>query len=175
MFRHSLSATEKHRSVRTRIPRSGPPNSVGGWYTETAFLQRTVNPELQSELRCQDEGRNLDQFIDLAIHLDNLIHSGRPPRDPPALNISVTEELEPMQIGHTRLTAEESTQRIKHHLWPGRTLPGNMPSFISLHQLCHLQTFQTSPCGAATTSPYTSRTMVTHLHWLCHRPAHFLR
>lgn len=85
-----------------------------------------MNPELQSELRCQDEGRNLDQFIDLAIHLDNLIHSGRPPRVPPALNISVTEELEPMQIGHTRLTAEESTQRIKHHLWPGRTLPANL-------------------------------------------------
>lgn len=98
--------TENHLSVAPQIV----------WVDDTLKLLfcKGLNPELQSELGCQGEGRNLDQFIDWAIHLDNLICSGRPPRVPPALNISVMEELEPMQIGHTQLTAEERTRRIKH-------------------------------------------------------------
>lgn len=34
--------------------------------------------ELQSELACQDEENNLDQFIVLAIRIINLIHSRSP-------------------------------------------------------------------------------------------------
>lgn len=65
--------------------------------------------ELQSELACRDDGRNLDQFIDLAIRIDNLIRSRRPTRSFPVLSPvpSTSYESEPMQIGFTRLSPEE--------------------------------------------------------------------
>ncbi len=41
------------------------------------IVSRGLNLELQSELACRDEGRNLNEFIDLAIQVDNLIRARR--------------------------------------------------------------------------------------------------
>ncbi len=43
-------------------------------------FRKGLSAELQSELACRDEGKSLDQFIDLAIRIDNLIRSRRQPR-----------------------------------------------------------------------------------------------
>ncbi len=60
------------------------------WVEDTLKLlfRKRLNAELQSELACRDEGNTLGQFIELTIHLDNLIRSRRtarptPPRSPP--------------------------------------------------------------------------------------------
>ncbi len=47
------------------------------WVEDTIKLlfRRGLNLELQSELACQDEGRSLSEFIELAIQIDNLIRS----------------------------------------------------------------------------------------------------
>lgn len=37
-----------------------------------------LSTELQTELACRDEGKTLEQFIDLAIRLNNLLHSQHP-------------------------------------------------------------------------------------------------
>ncbi len=41
------------------------------------LFHKGLNHELQSELACRDEGKTLEQFINLAIRLDNLLHSRR--------------------------------------------------------------------------------------------------
>ncbi len=48
-----------------------------GWADDTLKLlfRKGLSMELQSELACRDEGRSLDQFIDLAIQIDNLVRS----------------------------------------------------------------------------------------------------
>lgn len=50
------------------------------WVDDTMKLLfcKGLNMELQSELTCRDEGKTLTHFIDLAIRIDNLIHSQRP-------------------------------------------------------------------------------------------------
>ncbi len=36
-------------------------------------FRRGLSPESQTELACRDEGKTLDQLIDLAIRIDNMI------------------------------------------------------------------------------------------------------
>ncbi len=43
-------------------------------------FRRGLSSELQTELACRDEGKTLDQLIDLAIRIDNMIRSRRPSR-----------------------------------------------------------------------------------------------
>ncbi len=52
-----------------------------GWADDPLKLlfRKGLSMELQSELACRDEGRSLDQFIDLAIQIDNLVRSRRQP------------------------------------------------------------------------------------------------
>ncbi|KAL0148450.1 hypothetical protein M9458_056260 [Cirrhinus mrigala] len=47
------------------------------WVEDTLKLlfRRGLNTDLQTELACRDEGRGLEEFIELAIHIDNLIRS----------------------------------------------------------------------------------------------------
>lgn len=53
--------------------------------------------ELQAELACRDEGKTLNDFIDLAIQIDNLIRTRRPGRvTVPEIQIGSPE---PMQLG----------------------------------------------------------------------------
>lgn len=47
------------------------------WVSDTlkVCFRRGLSHELQTELACRDEGKSLEQFIELAIHVDNLIRS----------------------------------------------------------------------------------------------------
>lgn len=88
------------------------PAAQTGWVDDTLkwLFRKGLNMDLQSELACRDEGRNLDQFIDLAIRIDNLIRSRLQTRDPSTLSAvlpATTSDSEPMQIGLARLSPEE--------------------------------------------------------------------
>ncbi len=90
-----------------------------GWENEPLRLlyRKGLNKELQSELACRDEGRTLEQFMELTIRIDNLMRSRRVHRS--ALPIPTNQgipEPEPMQVGVTRLSAEERERRIRQHL-----------------------------------------------------------
>uniref|UniRef100_A0A9J8AHZ8 ribonuclease H n=1 Tax=Cyprinus carpio carpio TaxID=630221 RepID=A0A9J8AHZ8_CYPCA len=81
------------------------------------FYRKGLNHDLQSELACREEGRTLDQFMDLAIRLDNLIRSRRTGRHSP--DRPVAQELpapEPLQIGATQLPSMERERCIRQHL-----------------------------------------------------------
>lgn len=53
-----------------------------GWPDDPLKLhfRQALNMDLQSELACRDEGKTLDQIIDLTVRIDNLIRSKRPNR-----------------------------------------------------------------------------------------------
>ncbi len=90
-----------------------------GWENEPLRLlyRKGLNEELQSELACRDEGRTLEQFMELTIRIDNLMRSRRVHRS--ALPIPTNQRIpepEPMQVGVTRLSAEERERRIRQHL-----------------------------------------------------------
>ncbi len=53
-----------------------------GWPDDPLKLhfRRGLCPELQTDLACRDEGKTLDQLIDLAIRIDNMIRTRRPSR-----------------------------------------------------------------------------------------------
>ncbi|KAI2646625.1 Transposon Tf2-6 polyprotein [Labeo rohita] len=91
-----------------------------GWSDDPLKLlyRKGLTSELQSELACRDEGKSLDEFIELSIRIDNLARSRRPPRSvtTPHLPTAATSEPEPMQVGFTHLTAEERERRIRQHL-----------------------------------------------------------
>ncbi len=73
------------------------------------LFRKGLNHDLQSELACRDEGKTLEQFINLAIRLDNLLHSRRLPRSSlsSAAKATAPPASEPMQIGVTRISEEE--------------------------------------------------------------------
>ncbi len=88
------------------------------WVEDTLKLlfRRGLNLELQSELACRDEGRNLNEFIDLAIQVDNLIRSHRSTRATPRYVPETMTAAEPMQLGFTHLTPEERERRMQNQL-----------------------------------------------------------
>lgn len=60
----------------------------------------------------------LDQFVEFAIHVDNLIRAQTPSKasvSPPATSFHITGS-EPMQIGQSNLTPEERYHHIQQHL-----------------------------------------------------------
>ncbi len=90
-----------------------------GWDNEPLrlFYRKGLNSDLQSELACREEGKTLEEFMDLTIRLDNLMRSRRPRRGFPALPVvQKSPEPEPMQIGVTQLSAEERERRVRQHL-----------------------------------------------------------
>ncbi|KAL0159166.1 hypothetical protein M9458_042891, partial [Cirrhinus mrigala] len=78
-------------------------------------FRKGLSHDLQAELACRDEGKTLDELINLAIRIDNLIRSRKSSKDtPPQLSIPPStpeEQNEAMQVAHTRLTAEERDRR----------------------------------------------------------------
>lgn len=76
---------------------------------QTVWVDDTLKLLFQSELPCRDEGRNLDEFIELTIRIDTLIHSRRPNTNTSALLpvVKTTSDHEPMQVGFTHLSSEE--------------------------------------------------------------------
>lgn len=91
------------------------------------LFRRGLSPELQTELACRDEGKSLDQFIELAIHVDNLIRSRRnPPRTTiRTASMSAARETESMQINHLHLSTEERICRITQRLCLYCVQPGH--------------------------------------------------
>ncbi len=91
-----------------------------GWPDDPLKLhfRKGLNSELQSELACRDDGKTLDQFIDLAIRVDNLIHTRRPQRHLSTATDMTTSSSgpEPMQIGFTHLSVEERERRVRQNL-----------------------------------------------------------
>ncbi len=79
-------------------------------WTEDALklmFRKGLSLELQSELACRDEGRTLNEFIELSIQIDNLIRSRRPVRALANDTPDFASHSEPMQLGYTHLTPEE--------------------------------------------------------------------
>lgn len=90
------------------------------WVSDTlkVLFRKGLSHELKSELACHDEGRDLNQFIELTIQIDNLIRARKPSthntvRVPTP---TVAEEAEPMQINSYRLSAEERDRRLSQRL-----------------------------------------------------------
>ncbi len=77
------------------------------------LYQKGLLAELQSELACRDEGRTLEEFINITIRLDNLLRSRRSPL---ASGPTTVSEPKPMHIGITRLSSEEKERRFRNHL-----------------------------------------------------------
>ncbi|XP_073802265.1 glycerol kinase isoform X9 [Danio rerio] len=103
-----------------------------GWLDDTlkTLYRKGLNPELQTELACRDEGKTLDQFIELSILLDNLIRARKPLHSLSPLSLRprlpANNALEPMQIGHTPLTSEERERRFQFNLCMYCGLPGHI-------------------------------------------------
>lgn len=70
------------------------------------FFRKGLTHELQAELACQDE-----QFVDLAIQIDNLMRSRRVLRHSLSHSIHpvMRDETEPMQVNRHRMSTEEKT------------------------------------------------------------------
>ncbi|KAL0149928.1 hypothetical protein M9458_054760, partial [Cirrhinus mrigala] len=81
-------------------------------------FRRGLCHDLQAELTCCDEGKTLDELIDLAVRIDNLMRSRRANKDvaPQQPKPPSTSECEPMQVAHTRLTPEERDRRRQFNL-----------------------------------------------------------
>ncbi len=101
-----------------------------GWPDDPLKLhfRRGLSAELQSELACRDEGKTLDQFIDLAIRIDNLLRSRRQLRfsSAPVGATAPPPDSEPMQIGFTHISVEERERRMRGNLCLYCGLTGHM-------------------------------------------------
>ncbi len=82
-----------------------------GWPDDPLKLHfcRGLSPELQTELACRNEGKTLDQLIDLPIRIDHLIISRKPSRGSTFHSLSppVVHEKEAIQVGHAGISPEE--------------------------------------------------------------------
>ncbi|KAL0193301.1 hypothetical protein M9458_011597, partial [Cirrhinus mrigala] len=101
-----------------------------GWPDDPLKLhfRKGLSHDLQAELACRDEGKTLDELINLAIRIDNLIRSRKSSKDtPPQLPIPpFTPEHEAMQVAHTRLIAEERDQHQQLNLFLYCGKPGHI-------------------------------------------------
>ncbi|KAI2658554.1 Transposon Tf2-9 polyprotein [Labeo rohita] len=91
--------------------------------------RKGLNPDLQVELACRDEGLSLNQYIDLSIRIDNVMRARKPVRTFTPLLPSQPSTMtapEPMQLGATKLTVEERERRIKNHLCLYCGQPGHL-------------------------------------------------
>lgn len=90
-----------------------------GWEEEPLKLlyRKGLNSDLQGELACRDDGKSLNQIMELAIRLNNLIHSRRTPLRSSFFECaSPSMESEPMQIGYTRFSTVEREWRRRNNL-----------------------------------------------------------
>ncbi len=108
-----------------------------GWPDDPLKLhfRRGLNPELQTELACRDEGKTLDQLIDLSICIDNMIRSRRPSRGSTfrSLNPPVVPEQEAMQVGHAHISPEDRDRRYRQNLCLYCGQAGHFENLLSNH------------------------------------------
>lgn len=84
--------------------------------TLKTLFRQGLNLELQSELDCRDEGKGFDDFVSLAIRINNLVRVRRPARSLSTTVPSPHKDCEPMPVGRARLTTEERERRFKERL-----------------------------------------------------------
>ncbi len=98
------SAADYALSFRTLAVQTGGPDDP-----LKLNYHKGLNTELQSELACHDEGKSLEQYIELSIKIDNLLRCRHPNRLPafPVVPSAANSDVEPMQIGLTRISEEE--------------------------------------------------------------------
>ena len=94
--------------------------------THKTLFRKGLTVELQSELACRDEGRSLNEYINLTIQVDNLMHSRRRVRTPLYTAHESTTMHEPMQLGFTHLSPEERERRQQNRLCLYCGQPGHM-------------------------------------------------
>lgn len=77
--------------------------------TLKTLFRKGLLPELQTELSCHDEGKDLDKFIELAIHIDNLICSQRTTQRTTVRSFPTpaAKKTELMQLNNSHLSTEE--------------------------------------------------------------------
>ncbi len=123
----------------TIIPYARCTNWMEGRRSSQTCLLQGSQPELQSELARHDEGKILEQFIDLAIRLDNLLHSRWQPCPSlaSALTATAPPETEPMQIGFTHLSGEERERHIRQNLCLYCGRPGHMRASCPTRPPCN--------------------------------------
>ncbi|MGL5598257.1 MAG: hypothetical protein ACRDDA_09130, partial [Aeromonas sp.] len=123
------------------------------WVEDTLKLlfRKGLNMDLQSELACRDEGRSLNEFIDLAIRIDNLIRARRPVRvqTPTSASTFPVAEPEPMQIGATHLSLEERDRRMRQRLCLYCGQPGHMRASCPTRPTSRGATAVSSPSNAS--------------------------
>ncbi len=76
--------------------------------------RKGLNHDLQTELACRDEGRSLDNYIELSIQIENLLRARRSTTRT-ALGASPDTQ-EPMQVDTHHISPEERNRCITHHL-----------------------------------------------------------
>ncbi len=115
------TATDYALSFRTLAAQNG-------WLDDPLKLlyRKGLTSELQSKLPCHDEGKTLDQFIDLSICIDNLIRSRRAPCYIPVHSSAVAVYPEPVQVGFAHLTSEERERCVHNHLCLYCSQPGHL-------------------------------------------------
>ncbi|KAI2653118.1 Transposon Tf2-6 polyprotein [Labeo rohita] len=81
--------------------------------------RKGLQPDLQVELACRDENLSLSQYIGLSIRVDNVMRARKPSRaftaSPPFPSVPMASP-EPMQLGVTKLSAEERERRLRNNL-----------------------------------------------------------
>ena len=92
-----------------------------GWNDRSLLTvyRRGLKPDIQSELACRDDDLTLDQLMELAIRLDNLLRTRGVPRIRSCVSrdpFQVQHAQEPMEIGLTHLTLEEKERRRRNGL-----------------------------------------------------------
>ncbi|GAA6081736.1 juxtaposed with another zinc finger protein 1a isoform X1, partial [Tachysurus ichikawai] len=111
---HLLSVSQGNRTAADYALEFRTLTAQADWEERPLKLlyRKRLSRELQAELACRDGGRDLSEFMELSIQIDNLLKTRRSPaRIPPS------ENTEPMQLGYTHLTPEERARRIRHQLW----------------------------------------------------------
>uniref|UniRef100_A0A8C1YSB8 Gypsy retrotransposon integrase-like protein 1 n=1 Tax=Cyprinus carpio TaxID=7962 RepID=A0A8C1YSB8_CYPCA len=124
------------------------------WVSDTlkVLFRKGLNYDLQAELACRDEGRDLNSFIELTISIDNLQRARRSSsrRTDHPVFLPSHEPTEPMQINTYHLSMEERDRRISNRLCMYCGLPGhqrnNCPTRASTSSQRSVSTPLTSMC-----------------------------
>ncbi|KAI2645023.1 Retrotransposon-derived protein PEG10 [Labeo rohita] len=108
-----------------------PPAAQSGWNDRPLKLhyRKGLNPDLQVELACRDEGLTLEQYIDLSIRVDNVMRARKSSRlltSVPQTTPTSEAVPEPMQIGTTKLSMEERERRLRGNLCLYCSQPGHI-------------------------------------------------
>ncbi len=138
VFHHTLSGRQASKQLLTLHKRTQSAAEYAiqfctlaagsGWNDETLIVcfENGLSEELKDELATRDPVYSLERLIDQVILLDNSLRQRRVPRpntpspqsfhQPFTSGLVPLESPEPMQLGRTRLSAQERIRRMNSHL-----------------------------------------------------------